>query len=72
MEVANSFAAAVKDIRTQLGISQEELARALGVSFATVNRWENGKTYPSRLARGSFISYCDKMVREGTLTHVPL
>lgn len=72
MEAANSFAAAVKDIRTQLGISQEELARALGVSFATVNRWENGKTYPSRLARGAFISYCDKMVREGRITHVPL
>ena len=27
------------------------LARNLGVSFATVNRWENGKTKPSRLAQ---------------------
>ena len=31
-------------IRKKLGYSQEELASKLGVSFATVNRWENSKT----------------------------
>jgi putative transcriptional regulator len=41
----------VKELRKQLGLSQEELAHALGVSFASVNRWENGKTAPSKLAR---------------------
>jgi len=41
----------VKEVRRQLGISQEDLARELGVSFATVNRWENGKSKPSKLAR---------------------
>jgi DNA-binding transcriptional regulator YiaG len=49
-----NFPERVKGIRRQLGLSQEELAHALGVSFATVNRWENGKTSPSKLARNQF------------------
>lgn len=36
----------VAAIRAQLGVSQEELARRLGVSFATVNAWENGRSTP--------------------------
>lgn len=72
MQATNSFAVAIKDIRTQLGLSQEDLARALGVSFATVNRWENGKTSPSKLARGSFVAYCNRMIKEGRLKHAPL
>jgi len=34
-------------LRTRLGWSQEQLARRLGVSFATVNRWESGRSRPS-------------------------
>ena len=45
-----SFSEQVKAIRTTLNLSQEELAHAIGVSFATVNRWENGKTEPSKMA----------------------
>src|SRR2546422_791506 len=43
----------IKKIRIGLGFSQVEFARALGVSFTTVNRWENGKAEPQsdRLAR---------------------
>jgi DNA-binding transcriptional regulator YiaG len=48
----------VKEIRRQLGLSQEELAHALGVSFATVNRWENGKTNPSKLAYKQIERFC--------------
>ena len=72
MKFTNDFATVIKDLRAQLGISQEELARALGVSFATVNRWENGKTSPSKLAKGSFVAYCHRMVKEGRLKDVPL
>jgi len=32
----------LKGIRDRLGISQTEMARLVGVHFATVNRWENG------------------------------
>jgi predicted ATPase/DNA-binding CsgD family transcriptional regulator/DNA-binding XRE family transcriptional regulator len=34
----------LKDLRRRLRLSQEQLARRLGVSFATVNRWESGRT----------------------------
>ena len=51
MTASNNIAAELKNIRQQHGWSQEDLARKIGVSFATVNRWENGKTKPSRLAQ---------------------
>jgi predicted ATPase/DNA-binding CsgD family transcriptional regulator/DNA-binding XRE family transcriptional regulator len=40
-------AARLRILRGGLGISQEQLARRLGVSFATVNRWESGRTHLS-------------------------
>jgi len=55
---SENFTELVKDVRRQLGLSQEELAHELGVSFATVNRWENGKTMPSKLARRQFDQLC--------------
>ena len=41
----------VREIRKRLGISQEQLARELGISFQTVNRWENAKAKPSQMGR---------------------
>ena len=41
----------VKELRNKLNLSQEELAARLGVSFATVNRWENEKIVPRGKAR---------------------
>lgn len=35
-------------IRAKLNITQEEMAKKLDVSFATINRWENGHTIPSK------------------------
>lgn len=55
-----SFAENVKFVRTQLKLSQEDLARELGVSFATINRWENGSYNPSRLAKKAFEDFCKK------------
>lgn len=40
----------VLEIRLQMGLTQEQFAAKLGVSFPTVNRWENKKTKPSPLA----------------------
>ncbi len=40
----------IQRLRTRLGLSQEQLARQLGVSFATVNRWESGRTQMSARA----------------------
>jgi putative transcriptional regulator len=57
----------VKEVRRQLAISQEDLARELGVSYATVNRWENGQAKPSKLARAQLDGFCDRMVENGML-----
>ncbi|HLA26418.1 MAG TPA: helix-turn-helix transcriptional regulator [Syntrophales bacterium] len=59
--------ALVKEVRRQLGLSQEELAHQLGVSFATINRWENGKTTPFNLARAQLNAFCETMTKEGKL-----
>lgn len=40
----------IKRYRVSMGLSQEQLARQIGVSWATVQRWESGKTLPSPLA----------------------
>ena len=51
MSTFENIAENLKKLCQQKGWSQEDLARELGVSFATVNRWENGKTKPSHLAQ---------------------
>ena len=40
----------VRSVRERLDLTQAQLAERIGVSFATVNRWENGQTKPARLA----------------------
>ena len=57
----------LKEVRGQLSLSQEDLARELGISFATVNRWENGLVKPSKLAKAQFDNFCAKMIRQGKL-----
>lgn len=37
----------IREIRQKCFLSQEAFAKELGVSFATVNRWESGKTKPT-------------------------
>ena len=54
------FPATVKMVREKMNMSQEDLARALNVSFATINRWENGKTHPNNLTKQVFVSFCKK------------
>ena len=61
------FSITVKKVRRQLGLSQEALAQELSVSYATINRWENGKTTPFKLARAQFDAFCKKMIQEGKL-----
>lgn len=40
----------IKRLRGKLGLTQQALAQRLGVSFATVNRWENAQSRPSQLS----------------------
>ena len=54
------FSEKIKYAREKLNISQEDLARALNVSFATINRWENSKNKPVRMAQVAFNDFCTK------------
>jgi transcriptional regulator with XRE-family HTH domain len=46
MNTTTDFAALVRNLRDHLGLTQEQFAQELGVSFSTVNVWENGKREP--------------------------
>jgi predicted ATPase/DNA-binding NarL/FixJ family response regulator/DNA-binding XRE family transcriptional regulator len=47
---ASPLAGRLRLLRNTLGLSQEQLARQLNVSFATVNRWESGHSRASARA----------------------
>jgi putative transcriptional regulator len=40
----------VRDLRERTGLTQEKFAAKLGVTYPTINRWENGRAKPSPLA----------------------
>jgi putative transcriptional regulator len=50
----------IKKIRRKEFMSQEEFAKAVGVSFATVNRWETGKAKPNLKTMKLIDEYCKK------------
>ncbi len=55
-----SFSKEIKTLRQECLLSQEAFAKELGVSFATVNRWETGKTQPTYKALRTIREYCEK------------
>lgn len=50
----------IKAIRNELKMTQTDFAEAVHVSFSTVNRWENNKVVPNRMARALIIDFCEK------------
>lgn len=55
-----NFSESIKLIRQKSFLSQEAFAKELGVSFATVNRWESGKTKPTYKTMKLIDDYCQK------------
>lgn len=51
-------------IRRRLNLSQEQMARLLGVSFASVNRWESGHSSPRSATRDLYLAI-DAAIRAG-------
>lgn len=48
----------IKQLRSYMNLSQTEFAERLNVTFATVNRWENGRALPNRLAQSKMYEIC--------------
>lgn len=55
-----TYQEAVKTLRKKMILSQVEFAEKLGVSFATVNRWESGKHDPTIKAKRLLAPYFKK------------
>ena len=54
------LAPVIRDLRSRLGLTQEEFAHALGITVSTVNRWEKGHSVPSKLARASLARFAGR------------
>lgn len=52
------FSQQIKIVRLKLHMSQTEFGKLLGVSFSTVNRWENEKSSPNYKALRNFEKLC--------------
>jgi len=50
LEQLNMEPSRIRDLRQRLRLTQEDFAHMIGVTFSTVNRWENGKSQPNRIA----------------------
>ena len=54
------FCEAIKEIRGKCLLSQSDFAKELGVSFSTINRWENGKSLPKISKLKQINDFCEK------------
>ena len=52
-----TFSKALKQARESLGMTQTELSKALGVAFSTINRYENGKHFPTPIVLNAIQSF---------------
>ena len=50
LPIPSDYSRRIKSIRERFDLTQAQFAERISVSFATVNRWENGQTKPTRLA----------------------
>jgi len=49
LEKLEEIGSLIKELRSRLDLTQEKFAARLGVTFPTINRWENGRAKPSPL-----------------------
>ena len=45
--IVDNYPVAIKELRSKMLLSQKEMAQLLGVSFASINRRENGLHEPT-------------------------
>lgn len=50
----------LKKLREKMLLTQTEFGNLLGVSFETVNRWENGKHVPTMRAKRKINKFAEK------------
>ena len=55
-----NYSKAILELRSKLNVSQLELANMLGVSFQSVNRWENGHYEPTKIVKVRLLKLFDE------------
>ncbi|NEO29626.1 MAG: helix-turn-helix transcriptional regulator [Symploca sp. SIO3C6] len=55
----------VRELRLSTELTQEKFAAALGVTYPTISRWENGHTKPSPLAIQKIELHLRRMGEQG-------
>lgn len=50
----------IKRLRTRCFLTQDNFANKLGVTFSTVNRWEQGKSKPNLVVMKNIKTFCDE------------
>jgi len=55
----------IHDLRLAFGLTQEQFAVTLGVTYTTINRWENGRSKPSPMAMKLIEQKLDEMGAQG-------
>ncbi|MCI1244407.1 MAG: helix-turn-helix domain-containing protein [Bacilli bacterium] len=48
----------IKKLREKLILTQTELAQTLGVSYISINRWENGHCNPTTKVKRRIVALC--------------
>lgn len=55
----------IRGLRLAFGLTQEKFAPTLGVTYTTINRWENGRSTPSPLAMEKIEGMLEEMGDKG-------
>jgi DNA-binding transcriptional regulator YiaG len=69
LDEQHSMARLVRDLRELTGLTQEKFAAKLGVTFPTINRWENDRAKPSPLALEKIESLLRSLGDKGETLH---
>jgi len=69
LDEQHSMARLVRELRELTGLTQEKFAARLGVTFPTINRWENDRAKPSPLALEKIASLLRSLGDKGEALH---
>lgn len=65
----NAIGSNIRAVHRKLRPTQQEFAHQLGVAVATVNRWENGHTRPSKLGQAGIVAMAQTDGHTLTVVH---
>ncbi len=69
MSAQSNMSRLVRELRELTGLTQEKFAAKLGVTFPTINRWENDRAKPSPLALEKIESLMRSLGDRGEALH---